>query len=259
LSGNMDITHKDFTEGYPLLRLGFPTGRLGNQERIFSLSLTGRQILDGLGISATWHFRPAKLRTYAHSFLLHDLTRNRFVISLLAWAKTKRNLSVKSYLSYEIAQRAPLVELALKGKMTKVSVIPDALIHITDTNTGKSRVLVLEIDQNTQAESRFKHHIAARLAYIRSPQFTNTYGDIPYRIVYATQAVTESAAKARLSTMLKHTMTLLTERKQRQDAQYFRVTTINFPTLYQDAPALFEQPTWYRPDNPTTPIPLLTS
>jgi hypothetical protein len=258
LAGNQDITDEDLTYDYPLWRFGFPSGRLGNHERIFALSLTGRQILAGLGIPVSWHFRPAKLRTFSHSYLLHDLTRNRFAVALHAWARSKPNLSVESHLSYELAKSPAIVEIPVTGKMVKVSVIPDGLILVTNTRTNQRLLILLEIDQNTQAQGRFKQHIAARLAYVSSPQFTKKYENIPYRIVYATQAVTPSAAQARLQTMVKHTMNVLTERKREKDSQYFRFTTLDYATIYDEAPRLFEGPSWHLPSDHDleSPVPL---
>jgi hypothetical protein len=256
LCGAQDITDKDFTEGYPIYRFGFPTGRLGNQERIFTISLTGRQILERIGISVPFHLKVAKLRTYSHSYYLHDLTRNRFVVSLTAWAKSKPNLSVESHLSYELAKTPAVVEIPVTGKMVKASVILDGLILVTDTHSRRSRILILEIDQNTQALPRFLKHIEERLAYVRSPAFTKVYGDIPYRIVYATQGVTESATKARLKAMCECTMKLLTERKRAAESQYFRFTTITFSTLYEAAQRLYEQPSWHLPSDPDLQSPV---
>jgi hypothetical protein len=252
LSGNTD-----YALGYPLYRLPFPSAQ-GNRERIYTLGSLGREILENLGLNSTWQFKPAKLRTYSHSYLLHDLARNRFVVSLLTWAKTKSNLSIESELSYELAKSPAVVEIPVQGKLVKVSVIPDGLIVVTNTRTTQRLLILLEIDQNTQAESRFISHIASRLVYTKCPQFTNTYKDVPYRIVYATHGITDAAAKARLSSMCKFTMDVLTERNREKEAAHFRFTTINFSTLYEDSHALFEQPVWVRPDAPTTPVPLLT-
>jgi hypothetical protein len=248
LAGNRDLTDDDLTYDYPLYRFGFPTGRLGNHERIFSLSFAGRQLLSSLGIPVSWHFRPAKLRTYSHSYYLHDLTRNRFVVALLTWAKSKPNLSIASHLSYELSKQPPTVEIPVRGTMTKVSVIPDGVLLIRNTNTGERLLVLLEIDQNTQAEGRLRNH------------FKNTYGTLSYRIVYATQGLTASASQARLKAMCTFTTKLLSERKREKDSQYVRFTAIAFDRLYDDAARLFEEPSWYLPADAglTSPVPLLT-
>jgi hypothetical protein len=262
LSGNKDITDKGLNYDFPLWRWRFPTGRAGSQERIWCLSPTGAEIVKQLGRPAPWHINPAKLKTYSHSYFLHDLTRNRFIVSLLAWAKSRPNLSIEPHLAYELSKQPPTVEISVqrsvldeKGKMvkvpvmTKVGVIPDGEILITNTSTGERLIIILEIDQNTQAEARLRNHITTRLAYVRSQHFRNTYSNIAYRIVYATQAVTESAAKARLTHLCEFSMKLLRERQQQQDSQYFRFTTISFATLYDSATRLFgtEEPSWYVP------------
>jgi Replication-relaxation len=262
LSGNQDITDKDLAYGYPLWRLGFPTGKRGNNERIFSLSLTGRQMLERLGIPVSWHMRVEQLRTFSHSYLQHDLCRNRFVVALLSWAKkSKPNLRLEARLSYQIAKQRPTVEIPVQrsilkeGKlvnipvMTKVGVIPDGEIVVTNTSTGERLLILLEIDHNTQSPQRLRTHIAALLAYVKSPHFRNTFGNMPYRIVYATQGLTGPASKSRLAYLCDFTIKFLIERKRPQDSQYFRFTTINFATLYEDANRLFgsEQPSWYLP------------
>jgi hypothetical protein len=272
LAGNKDVTDDGLTNDYPLWRFGFPTGRLGNQEKIWCLSATGARIIERLGHPLPFYLKIAKLPTFSHSYLLHDLARNRFDVSLLSWAKGKANLTVESCLSYELSSLPAVVEIPMQrpmpvagkmgkvSRMVKVSVIPDGIILVTNTHTGKRLVLLLEIDQNTLSEVRLRNHIASRLAYVRSSHFRATYGDIPSRIVYATQGVTESATMARLRAMCKITMKLLTERKREPDSRRFRFTTITFSTLYQDAQSLFEKAVWYRPDDLKleSPVPLFT-
>jgi hypothetical protein len=271
LSGNQDITDEPLTYGYPLWRIGFPTGRLGNQQRIWCLSATGAEIIKQLGHPMPWHVNPAKLVTLSRSTWLHDLSRNRFIVSLLAWAKSRPNLSIKSRLSYEISRHPPTVESSVqrsvleKGKMvkvsvmSKVSVIPDGEILVTNTKTGERLLILLEIDQNTQAESRLRNHIVTRLAYARSQHFRHTYGN-RYLIVYATQGITESTSKARLAHLCNFTMKLMDQRQRPQDGQYFRFASITFAELYEDAKRLFEEPSWYLPGDVKrqSPAPLFT-
>jgi hypothetical protein len=256
LCGNKDLTDKDFEEGYPLVRFGFPTGRLGNLERIYSLSSTGSKIVESLGHPVSC-VKPSKLH-FSHSHLLHNLTLNRTVIALHAWARSKPNLSVESHLSYSLAKTPAEVSITMQGKTVKVAVIPDSLLLIENVRLNQRLVILWEIDHNSESLPRLRTHLAARLAVVLSSQFKKTYGDIPYRIAYATQGVTDAAAKARLSSLCTTTRAVLTALKKPEYAKYFRFTTINFPTLYEDSESLFEGAVWYRPDAPTTPIPLLT-
>jgi hypothetical protein len=253
------LTDKALTYDYPLLRLGFPTGKHGNNERIFALSRTGRQMLERLGIPVSWHLRVEQLQTLSHSALLHDLSRNRFVVALLTWAKSRPNLSIQSHLSYALSRQPATVEIPVqrpvlvKGKlvkipvMTKVGVIPDGEIVVTNTATGERLLLLFELDHNTQARERLRNHFAALLAYVISPHFKARYGNIPYRIVYATQGVTDEASKSRLAYLCDFTMKLLIERKRGEDSQHFRFTNIDYARLYTDAKHLFEEPSWYLP------------
>ena len=275
LSGHQDITDKSLTYGYPLWRVSFPTGKRGTNEKIFALSLTGRQMLEGLGIPVSWHMRPSRLRTFAHSTLLHDLTHNRFVVAMHAWAESsKPNLRIESHLSYELSQAPITVEIPVPSSrlvrgelveipvMTKVGVIPDGEIVITNTSTGERLLILLEIDHNTQAPERLRNHIAALLAYTKSLHFKRRYGNIPYRILYATQGVTDTASKSRLAYLCDFTLKLLTESKRTRDSQYFRFTTIEFARLYTDAKRLFDdaEPSWYLPGDvkQQSPVALFT-
>jgi hypothetical protein len=288
LCGNIDLTDKDFIEGYPLLRFGFP-GVRGNRERIFCLSLSGRKIVESLGYPVSFHVKPAKLATFSHSHLTHTLTLNRTVIAFSAWARSKPNLTVECQL-YELAKHPPVVSIdyheeqlhksvpvkkilstiqtakqqglpamqTLLKQMAQVAVIPDALILVTNIRSNQRLLILLEIDHNTHTKPRFIEHLLSRLAYVKSPHITNTYGTIPYRIAWAVQGITDEASKSRLQSMLSWTKELLTERKRFEEAQNLRFTTINFPTLYEDAQNLIEGPVWYRPDAPKTAVPLLT-
>jgi hypothetical protein len=272
LSGNRDITDKDLAYDYPLYRIGFPTGNRGRNEKIFALSLTGARMLHSLGIPGAWYVRPSRLRTYSHSYFLHYLTRNRFIVALHAWAKSRPNLSIQSHLSYALSRQHATVEIPVqqpvlvKGKlvkipvMTKVGVIPDGEIVVTNTSTGERLLIILEIDHNTQARQRLRTHFAALAAYVKSPHFRNTFGNnTSYRIVYATQGLTESASQSRLAYLCDFTMQLLIERKRGQDRQYFRFTSIDYARLYTDA-NLFEEPSWYLPGdvNLENPVGLFT-
>jgi hypothetical protein len=273
LAGNKDVTDEDLTNDYPLWRVSYPTGKRGNQERIWCLSATGARIVERLGHTLPFRLKRSKL-TFSHSSLLHDLSRNRFVVALLTWAKkSKPNLSIESRL-YEIAKQPPTVEIPVhrpvlkEGKpvkipvMTKVRVIPDGEVLVTNTSTGQHLLILLEIDHNTLARERLQNHIAALLAYTKSPHFRAHYRNIPYRIVYATQGVTDAASKSRLAYLCKFTMQLLTERKREKESHNFLFTTINFAKLYEDANRLFgsEEPSWYLPGDVKgqSPIALFT-
>ena len=253
LSGN-----KDHAEGYPLYRFALPTAKTGNRERIYTLGRLGRDILESLGLPVDWAFKFAKLRTFSHSHLLHSLTLSRTVAAFHAWARTKPTISLESRLSYELAKNPAVVSIPQQGKILKVSVVPDTLVLVENIRSGQRLVILWEIDHNTESQPRFKQHIAARLAYVQSSHFTNIYGNIPYRIAYATQGITDSAAKARLASMCAWTMNVLTQLKKQEYSRFLCFTTVNFSTLYEDAPAIFEAPRWYRPDDPATAVPLLT-
>lgn len=192
LSGN-----NDHELGYHLYRFAFPTAKPGNRERIYTLSATGREILDNLGISVDWHFRPAKLRTFSHSHLLHSLSITRTIIAFHVWSRTKPHIRVESSLSYELAKNPPVVSIPAQGKMAKVPVIPDGLIVLNNMRSNERVVIIWEVDHNTESQPRFKAHVTARRAYVQSASFKKVYGNILFRIAYVTFGQTPSASEAR--------------------------------------------------------------
>jgi hypothetical protein len=258
LCGNQDLTDRDFVEGYPLLRFSFPTERLGNQERIYVLSATGRKIVESMGLPVFWHVKPSKLRTFSHSHLSHSLTLTRSVVAFHAWSRTKLNLAVEARLSYDLGKHPPVLSIPMQGKTVKIAVVPDALLLITNVHANQREIIVWEGDHNTESLPRLRTHIAARVAYVQSAHFKNIYGTIPFRIAYATQGHTPSASQARLQSLCTTTSEVLAALKKPEYARYFRFTTINFQTLYEDAQSLFEESVWYLPGEPATPVPLLT-
>jgi len=254
LAGNKD--HQD--EGYPLYRFGMPSvpGQ-GNQERIYALSATGRKIVESMGLPVSWHVKASKMRTFSHSHLLHSLTLNRSVIAFHAWSRTKPNIAVESRLCYDLAKHPPVLSLPMHGKTVKVAVIPDALLLMTNVRANQRLVILWEVDHNTESLPRLRTHIAARVAYVQSAHFKNIYGTIPFRIAYTTQGQTPSASQARLQSLCTTTSEVLASLKKSEYARYFRFTTINFQTLYEDAQILFEGSVWRQPNESAT-VSLLT-
>ena len=120
-----------------------------------------------------------------------------------------------------------MVSIPMHAKMAKVAVVPDALLLVENVRSNQRLIILLEVDRNTESQPRFKQHIAARLVFVKSVHFTNIYRNIPYRITYATQGITDSAAKARLSSMCTWAMEVLTALK-REDARVFPIHHYQF-------------------------------
>jgi hypothetical protein len=178
------------------------------------------------------------------------------MIAFHVWSRTKPHINVESINSYELAKNPPVFSIPAQGKIANVPVIPDGLILLHNVRSNQRLVIIWEVDHNTESQPRFKAHVTARLAYVQSAAFKKVYGDIPLRIAYATFGHTPSAAEARRVSLWAFTREVLIQLKKTEYAKYFRFTTINFSTLYEDAQALFEMPVWYRPDD-SSPVPLL--
>ena len=98
----------------------------------------------------------------------------------------------------------------------------------------------------------------ACIEFIRSGDYARVFGTPAVIIAYATTGQIAAYRETRARTMAAWTREVLAELKMERWAGIFRFTSVVFDTLYEEAPALFEQPLWYRPDS-ATPVPLLTA
>jgi hypothetical protein len=77
-------------------------------------------------------------------------------------------------------------------------------------------------------------------------------------IAYATTSGVKAHAETRRNTMAAWTMEVLKELALESWAGIFRFTSaVGYTMLYEEGQALFTKPVWYRPDAPTTAMPLL--
>ena len=251
--------HKDHvTDGsYPLYRFALPTATIGNRERIYTLSTTGRQILESLGLPVDWHFQPSKVRNFSHSHILYNIILTRFVVAAHTWSLTQAHTTlVASRLCYELARDPVLLAVHQDGNATTVPVIPDCSFWFRTAGT-RSHVL-FELDRGMEDASRYLAHVKARLAFIRSGAYERVFQTKAVIIAYATTGRIAAYRETRRRALCALTQEALTELHEESLARIFRFTAVQFETLYEHAPSLFVGPVWYRPDS-STPIPLLTA
>src|SRR5262249_417864 len=121
---------------------------------------------------------------------------------------------------------------------------------------GKRFPILLEIDRGSEYQERFKAHVRGRLELIRSGTYATVFGTPAVVVAYATTGERPEYRETRRATMQRWTAELLADLDLSDWASLFRFTAVEYNTLY-DVP-LFDVPVWYWPDDPTTPVPLLT-
>lgn len=246
---------RDYVDRHYLYRFPLPTAQ-GNRERIYTLGSLGRELLESLGLRVDWHFQPHKVRNFSHSHILHNLILTRFVVAAHTWSRrATQDTLVESRLCYALAHDPALLSVQKEGNTTTAPVIPDAYLRFC--TEGTSCHVLFELDRGMEDGSRFLAHVKARLAFIRSGAYERVFGTPAVIIAYATTGRIPAYRDTRRRAICALTQEVLQELHLESWAGIFRFTAIEFPTLYEQAPALFEAAEWYRPDS-DTPVLLLT-
>jgi hypothetical protein len=91
LSGGTDYQEKAYLYRFPM-----PNVRVGNTERIYTLSSLGRAYLqEDLEMKIDWYFRPQKTRELTYSHLLHPLALTRFLVAAKLLVRTHPEIQLK--------------------------------------------------------------------------------------------------------------------------------------------------------------------
>ena len=251
LAGGADGKQRSY-----LYRFAMPS-RTGSRERVYTLGSTGRDALRSLGYPADWYSRPYIAERLSHSHLAHQLTLTRFAVAARSWVRTQSEYTLADMrLSYEIEQR--LASLSGEQERTAALAIPDGWLLFESVSDRGQSPLLIEIDRGSEYQERFKNHVRARLAFIRSGDYAKVFGVPAVIIAYVTTGQVAAYRETRVKTMATWTREVLTELKMERWAGLFRFASMVYETLYEDAQTLFEKPVWYRPDSPT-PLSLLAS
>jgi hypothetical protein len=229
LSGKEDLQ----THNY-LCRFTLPSPK-PSQEKVYVLGARGRRFLARTGLPASWYFRPHKLKFLSYSYVLHNLILTRTLIAAGVWAKNHPAVTLTDKrICYE-----------LPGK-----VIPDGwLLFEEQTPQGVyEQPVMIELDRGMENKDKFRAHARGRINYIQSGEYKKTFKTDLATIAYATTGQTEAYKTTRRKAMSAWIMELLKDMRMESWAGVFRVASVEFQTLYDNA--LFEEEVWYRPDSP---------
>jgi hypothetical protein len=116
-----------------------------------------------------------------------------------------------------------------------------------ETDDGRYvRPIVFEIDRGMENKDQFRAHVRGRINYIQSGEYKRTFNTEYATIVYATTGQTPAYCLTRRKNLCLWIMQLLKEMRLESWAGVFRVASIEFGSLYDNA--IFEGEVWYRPD-----------
>jgi protein involved in plasmid replication-relaxation len=243
----------DYKERECLYRVPLQSGKAGNPERVFTLGSAGLAVVRSLGIPVEWYYRPSKTERLQSGYLRHQLLLTRFVVCARRFARESPDFSlVDVRLCYELEGQ--------RGKRGAETVVPDAWLHFERGANSERYPVLVEIDRGSEYQERLKNHVKGRLEFYRSGEYERVFGTPAVIIAYATTSDIEEHAETRRKTMCAWTMEVLAELEIENWAGIFRFTSaLDYTRLYEQGQTLFTSPVWYRPDAPSTPLPLLGS
>jgi hypothetical protein len=242
LAGN-----KDLQTNFYLYRFWLPSPQ-GNRERIFTLGEKGYKFLtEALGQKIDWRFQPWKLKFFSYTNILHHLLLTRFLVAATWWSRGRENVALLAKrTSYELSKNPPKVVLPQKKGEKTITVIPDAWV-LFEKEKEKFAVL-FELDRGMEHGAKFKEHVRARIAFIRSGTYKETFGVPSVIVAYVTTGQTPAYRNTRMKTMNNWTREVLTDLNLKNWGGIFRFTSVEFETIYDQAVRLFEESVWLRPD-----------
>jgi hypothetical protein len=97
-------------------------------------------------------------------------------------------------------------------------------------------------------KAKFRQHVLGRIDFLQSGDYKKAFNTNTACVAYATTGQLPEYREARRKAMCSMIMQVLKERRMEQWAKIFKVTSLEFHTLYDNA--LFEEKVWYRPDSP---------
>jgi hypothetical protein len=101
LSGGKDLQTHTYLCRFTLPPLS------GTREKVYVLGTRGKRVLQGLGIPASWYFRPYKLKFLSYSYVIHNLILTHAMIAADQWTKTHPEISlVDKRICYELSGKA---------------------------------------------------------------------------------------------------------------------------------------------------------
>ena len=256
MSGGADYKTAQYLYRFPL-----PTAATGNRERIYTLGSKGRDFLaNTLGLPVNWYFRPHKLKHLGFSQAVHNLVLTRFLVAACSWAAKEPDFRlVQTRICYELQSAVSSVTVAKAGKTETIRVVPDAWLLFERLKEGRhdtSFPVLLEIDRGMEYREKFKKHVASRIEFIKTGNYSKLFEAHAVTVAYASTGDREAYRESRRRAMCAWTQEVLVELSKQNWCSIFRFTSLSLVDIYN--PALFREPVWYRPDSPQ-PVPLFSS
>jgi len=224
----------------------------GNPERIFTLGTKGREFLQHQkGKQVDWYFQPTKFKFFSYSAILHHLLLTRFLVACSWWCRNRENVCIlEERLSYELSRNPPQITITKKEKPITMSVIPDAWLLFAKSE--RKYAIIFELDRGMEFQEKFKQHVLGRIELIRSGKYQEVFGVPGVIVAYVTTGQTPEYRTSRMKAMNAWTREVLADLNLNSWAGIFRFTAVEFDSLYNQTPALFEEPVWLRPDTKET-------
>jgi hypothetical protein len=248
LSGGADFVPREY-----LYRFQLPGE--GNPERVYTLGSRGRDFLaNEVGLPVDWYFRPEAIKHFSHAHVVHSLLLTRVLVAAEQWARTQEGIRLAARrISYELWVSPPVVEIAGEGGKKLVKVVPDAWLLFERPDKRRTSVLV-EIDRGREYQAAFKAHVAARIEFIASGEYTKVFGTRGVTIAYLTTGERPEYVERRLSSMRQWTREVLASRDRENWAELFRFCSLSLESVYQLP--LFSDAVWRRIGS-ETPVTLI--
>jgi hypothetical protein len=251
-----------------LHRFRLPSAKTGGTELIYTLSSRGRDfVANELGLPVDWYYSPGKLKYLSYAQCQHNLLLTRFCVAAhsfchkqtwLPTGKTDLRL-VKMRLCYELARERATVEIVREGDTDKLKVIPDAWLCFEVLKDGLHERFIpvlLEIDRGMEYQQKFKQHLRARIQFILSGNYSQTFGTKAVSVAYATTGERPEYQQTRRAAMCTWSQEVLADLHLENWSHIFHFTSLQFDKLYSTP--IFSEPVWYRPDSPE-PVRLFAS
>jgi Replication-relaxation len=232
-----------------LYRFSMPSTTRGMKQYCYTLSTKGRELLGVEG-----YYPPYKLRALSYSHIRHHLSLTRFVCSALVWCRSHPQVRLADIrLCYELARELGKAAAENDGQPAPVLVVPDGWLHFEfiDAENGDHKSylpLWLEIDRGTEFRIRFQQHVADRIEFIRSDQYTQFFGAEAVRIAYATLGSRDALLSSRRAAMRSWTAEVLKDLALESWNNVFYFTTLVYEDIYNLKH--FSDPVWYSPGDP---------
>jgi hypothetical protein len=208
-------------------------------------------LIEELETPVNWYVRPEKGIHLGFSQLMHNLVLTRLLVASRSWGAVTADISLsETKICYEMGGDAVSVDVAAKGKMEKVSVIPDAWLLFEKLKKGMREYVspvLLEIDRGTIYRQRFKRHVLSRIEFVASGEYRRVFGQEAVVIAYATTGATGEMQQGRRKALCAWTMEALKDSGRESWAEVFRFCSVSYGDIYERG--FFKNLAWYMPDS----------